>query len=441
MANLALETSKPSLTNMSVKPSIIAGILIILVMLGGFGAWATMANLSGAILASGVVTLDSKRKTVQHLEGGIVAEILVSEGEKVDRGQLLVKLDDTRAAANLANIEAQIDVFLARLARLRSEQNLAMEISFNHIFKARRYEPVVVEMIEGQTALFKARRESLEGEITLQTQKKVQFLEQIQGLEAQIAASKKIEAISAEELITTRKLYDNGNLTLQPVLDLEKSLAHLKGQIGEYQANIASARAGIAESDLRVLQLRIDFREAVESELLDVQAKIFELREQRIMANYEHNRVEIRAPKGGKIMDLGIHTIGGVLSPGQAILDIVPEEDELIVEARLQTQDIDKISMNQTAVVRMSAFSSRTTPELNGLVSGVSADSFIDETNGMSFYKLRIRIPQDEMEKLNELVLMPGMPAEVFVQTEARTMVSYLMKPLSDSALRAFRED
>ncbi|EAQ67708.1 putative toxin secretion transmembrane protein [Marinomonas sp. MED121] len=441
MANLALETSKPSLTNMSVKPSIIAGILIILVMLGGFGAWATMANLSGAILASGVVTLDSKRKTVQHLEGGIVAEILVSEGEKVDRGQLLVKLDDTRAAANLANIEAQIDVFLARLARLRSEQNLAMEISFNHIFKARRYEPVVVEMIEGQTALFKARRESLEGEITLQTQKKVQYLEQIQGLEAQIAASKKIEAISAEELVTTRKLYDNGNLTLQPVLDLEKSLAHLKGQIGEYQANIASARAGIAESDLRVLQLRIDFREAVESELLDVQAKIFELREQRIMANYEHNRVEIRAPKGGKIMDLGIHTIGGVLSPGQAILDIVPEEDELIVEARLQTQDIDKISMNQTAVVRMSAFSSRTTPELNGLVSGVSADSFIDETNGMSFYKLRIRIPQDEMEKLNELVLMPGMPAEVFVQTEARTMVSYLMKPLSDSALRAFRED
>ena len=441
MANLALETSKPSLTNMSVKPSIIAGILIILVMLGGFGAWATMANLSGAILASGVVTLDSKRKTVQHLEGGIVAEILVSEGEKVDRGQLLVKLDDTRAAANLANIEAQIDVFLARLARLRSEQNLAMEISFNHIFKARRYEPVVVEMIEGQTALFKARRESLEGEITLQTQKKVQYLEQIQGLEAQIAASKKIEAISVEELVTTRKLYDNGNLTLQPVLDLEKSLAHLKGQIGEYQANIASARAGIAESDLRVLQLRIDFREAVESELLDVQAKIFELREQRIMANYEHNRVEIRAPKGGKIMDLGIHTIGGVLSPGQAILDIVPEEDELIVEARLQTQDIDKISMNQTAVVRMSAFSSRTTPELNGLVSGVSADSFIDETNGMSFYKLRIRIPQDEMEKLNELVLMPGMPAEVFVQTEARTMVSYLMKPLSDSALRAFRED
>lgn len=434
------QISAPTLS-VSVRASIIAGLFIIVVMLGGFGTWATTAELSSAIVATGVVTVDSNRKTVQHLEGGIVAEILVSDGDEVDQNQLLIRLDDTRAAANLANIEAQIDVFEARLARLKAEQSLQEEIIFSDAFKARSYEPIVAEMIAAQTSLFKARRDRLKGEITLQGQKKVQYQEQIQGLEAQADAMREIEVISLDELATSRRLYQNGNLTLSPVLEKEKSVANLKGQLGGLQSDIAVAKASMVESDLQRLQLKINFRETVESELLDVQARIFELREQHNTANYEHHRIDIRAPRAGKVLSMAVHTVGGVISPGQAILDIVPEDDELIVEARIQPQDIDKVTFGQIAVVRMSAFSARTTPELNGLVNGISADSFIDETNGMSFYKLRIRIPLDELEKLNTLELLPGMPAEVFVQMGGRTFLSYLMKPLSDSALRAFREE
>lgn len=437
VATLA-QTQKPTI---SVRPSISVGIFIIVVMLGGFGTWAFIAELSGAILATGVVAVDSNRKTVQHLEGGIVAKILVSDGDEVEQNQLLIRLDDTRAASNLANIEAQIDVFDARLARLKAEQGLHQKIIFSHTFQARSYEPVVAEMIAAQTALFKARRNRLEGEVALQAQSKVQYRKQIQGLEAQIDAIQQIESISSDELASSRRLYENGNLTLSPVLEMEKSLANLKGRLGGFQADIAVAKASMVESDLKRLQLQINFREEVESELLEVQSQLFELREQHNTANYEHHRIDIRAPRAGKVLNMAVHTVGGVISPGQPILDIVPDEDELIVEARIQPQDIDKITLDQIAVVRMSAFSSRTTPELNGLVSGVSADSFIDEANGMSFYKLRVRIPKDEMEKLNGLVLLPGMPAEVFAQTEARTFFSYLMKPLSDSALRAFREE
>lgn len=449
MANLQAMAEAPALpqpgqmpsVNISTKPSILFGIFIILVVLGGFGAWAALAELSSAVVASGVVTVDSNRKTVQHLEGGIVAKILVSDGDEVKQDQLLIRLDDTRAAANLANIEAQIDVFEARLARLKAEQGFQKKITFSDAFKARSYEPVVADMIAAQTSLFEARSDRLEGEIILQAQKKIQYQQQIEGLEAQIDSIREIKKISSDELATSRRLYENGNLPLSPILEKEKELANLKGRLGGFQSDIAIAKASMVESDLERIQLKINFRETVESELLETQARTFELREQHNTANYEHHRIDIRAPRAGKVLSLSVHTEGGVISPGQAILDIVPNEDELIVEARIQPQDIDKVTLDQVAVVRMSAFSARTTPELNGLVKGISADSFLDETNGMSFYKLRIHIPLNELEKLNELVLLPGMPAEVFVQIEERTLISYLMKPLYDSALRAFRED
>lgn len=423
------------------KPVIFVGGCLIVLLFGGFGSWAAIASIAGAVVASGVVTVDSNRKTVQHLEGGIVSELLVRDGDEVQKGQLLVRLDDTRASANLGIIASQLDTFEARLSRLLAESNSSVKILFSEGLLLRRDDKAVQDILERQEALFQARQASLKGQVSLLEQRIAQFKEQIRGLEAQEKSKAKQRELLVQELTGIRKLYEKGHAPITRVLELERAAEAMKGERGHHIASIAQAEKGIGETELEILQIQKTFREEVEAELIDVQSEVFNLQEQKVAALDEHNRIEVRAPRAGKVVGMNVHTVGGVVSAGQAILDIVPKEDKLIVEARVEPQHVDKVLIGLSANVRLSAFDMRTTPEVTGHVIAVSADRFTDEATGLSYYLARVEIPEEELEKLGGLALLPGMPAEVFILTGDRTALSYLVKPLSDSIMRAFREE
>ncbi len=422
-------------------PYILAGLLVVAVMFGGLGTWAALAPLKSAVIAPGVVTVFSKRKTLQHLEGGIVSEILVRDGDFVERGQLLLRLEDTRARANLAILEGQLGVFRSREARLVAERDRAEAVVFPPVLAERAGDPKIAGSLRGEAELFAARKAALDGEVEILTQRVQQLRKQISGLEAQRRAKGKQLELIVEEVQGLQVLYDKGYAPKTRILALQRTAEQLAGERGEHIAEIARARTSIGEAELQKIQVAKTFREEVVSELREVQAKVFDLEERAVAAADELKRVELRAPQAGTVVGLDVHTVGGVLSPGQPILDLVPREDELVIEGRVAPQDIDKITPGQSSVVRLSAFDLRTTPELTGAVFTASADSLPDPATGESYYLVGVRITKEELDKLGDLVLLPGMPAEVFIATGERTAMSYLIKPLTDGLERALRDE
>ena len=422
-------------------PYILTGLLVVMVMFGGLGTWAALAPLKSAVIAPGVVTVFSKRKTLQHLEGGIVSEILVRDGDFVERGQLLLRLEDTRARANLAIIEGQLGVFRAREARLVAERDRAEAVVFPPVLVERAGDPKIAGSLRGEAELFAARKAALDGEVEILTQRVQQLEKQITGLEAQRRAKGKQLELIVEEVQGLQVLYDKGYAPKTRILALQRTAEQLAGERGEHVAEIARARTSIGEAELQKIQVAKTFREEVVTELREVQAKVFDLEERAVAAADELKRVELRAPQSGTVVGLDVHTVGGVLSPGQPILDLVPREDELVIEGRVAPQDIDKITPGQSSVVRLSAFDLRSTPELTGAVFTASADSLPDPATGESYYLIGVRITKEELDKLGNLVLVPGMPAEVFIATGERTAMSYLIKPLTDGLARALRDE
>ena len=422
-------------------PYIAAGLLVVLAMFGGLGTWAALAPLSGAVIAPGTVTVDTKRKTVQHLEGGIVAEILARDGDRVARGQLLIRLDETRASANLAILDGRLSDLKARRARLLAERHGADRVVFADGLLHRKDDPHVAEILAGQQDLFAARRESLAGEIAILQQSIRQFREEVKGLEAQQRSKARQVELIEDELAGLRLLYEKGYAPRTRILALERAAEQLKGERGEHVAEIAKARRSIGEVRLKVLQLQKSFREKVVAELREVQAEIFDLEERRVAFEDALDRLDIRAPRAGTVVRLSVHTLGAVIGPGEAVMDIVPQDDDLGIEARGRPQDVDKVQLRQTTVVRLSAFNLRTTPELRGAVIAVSADRLVDEDTREPYYLTRVRIPEAELAKIGELKLVPGMPAEVFIDTGERTALSYLLKPFSDGLARAFKDE
>ncbi len=427
--------------NANPLPHILAGLLVIAVMFGGVGTWAALAPLKSAVIAPGVVTVFSKRKTLQHLEGGIVSEILVRDGDYVERGQLLLRLEDTRARANLAIIEGQLNVFRAREARLEAERDGAETISIPAALTDRQGNPKISDSLRGETELFAARKAALDGEIEILTQRAEQLKEQISGLEAQRRAEGKQLKFIAEEVKGLRQLYEKGYAPKTRILALQREAERLTGSRGEHVAEIARTKTAIGETELQKIQVAKAFREEVVAELREVEVRIFDLEERHVAAADELKRVELRAPQAGSVVGLDVHTVGGVISPGQPILDIVPREDELVIEGRVAPQDIDKVTPGQAAAVRLSAFDLLTTPELTGVVFTASADRLSDPMTGESYYLVGVRITEQELDKLGDLTLLPGMPAEVFIATGERTALSYLIKPLTDGLQRAFRDE
>lgn len=422
------------------RPFIVAGLVIVALVFGALGTWAAVAPLSGAIVAPGVVTVDTNRKTVQHLEGGIVAELRIREGDAVRQGDLLIRLDDTRVKAQLGMIDGRLDELRAREARLVAERDGTERIVMPAAFAARAKDLQLAAILRGQSEIFVARRNALDGEVSLLAQRTEQLRQEIGGIEAQQQAKTRQVRLIAGELKDLRGLLEKELVPRSRVLSLEREAERLNGERGQHVAEIARARASIGEAELRILQLRKDFRERVITELRELETELFDLSERRIVAQDELRRVDIRAPLSGRVVGLAVHTIGAVIGPGQNLMDIVPEEDRLVVEARVAPEEVDKVGAGQEAVVRLSAFDLRTTPEFKGTVTTVSADRLSDPATNLPYYAVRIQIPGEALAALGDLQLRAGMPAECFIQTGARTALNYLMKPFYDAVLRVVRD-
>lgn len=417
-----------------------AGFLVIAFMVGGIGLWAALANVSGAVIAPGVVAVETKIKTIQHLEGGVVGKIHVTNGQRVKSGDLLLSLDETVLRANLTITEGDLHEFLARRARLEAERDDEEEIVFPENLTDRQNNPRIAKILAGQVTLFEARRINLNGQQGLGRKQIEQYKQEIKGLESQRYAKQRQRELIRKEMESIRPLVKTGLVTQRRMLALEREAARIEGEYGKHVSDIARMQGTIEETALKILQSTKDFRESVITELRQVQPKILELEERVAALSDKLRHSEIRAPSSCQVHNLAIHTVGGVIKPGAPIMQIVPEEDRLIIEARVNPLDIDQIEERQDAVVRFSAFNARTTPELNGRVIKLSADRMADSGDSAPYFAVSIEIPEEELKRLGKNKLITGMPADVFIRTTERSVMNYLLKPLTDQLARAFRE-
>jgi epimerase transport system membrane fusion protein len=418
------------------------GLLILLAAVGGFGTWAALAPIDSAAVAPGMVAVEFNRKTVQHLEGGIVREILVREGARVAPGDLLVRLDDTQALAQLEIVRSQYLASRAQEARLIAERDSYREVVFPDDLLAARSDPRVEEAIAGQQQVFAARSKALTGETEVLEQRIEQLNEQIRGLEG-LSASKlqRIESYKTE-IKDFKKLYEKGLTDRLRLREMERLAAELEGERAEHQASIAAAQVQIGETRLQIIQLQRKQQTEVTQELRDTQAKLSDLRERIRALEDTVARTVVRAPVGGAVVGLAVHTVGGVVTPGGRLLDIVPQDEQLIVEARVAPTDADRVSPGLEAQLRFSAFNVRTTPTVPGHVLTVSGDRITDPNNPKdSYYLARIQVTPEGMNSLRGLSLLPGMPVDVMIKTGERTFFQYLVKPITDRLAKSFREE
>jgi len=417
------------------------GLAILLAGVGGFVGWASLAPIDSAAVASGVVAVEFNRKTVQHLEGGIVRDILVREGERVAPGDLLVRLDDTQVLAQLEIVRSQYLAGRAQEARLIAERDGYREVVFPDDLLAARSDPRVKEAIAGQQQVFAARSKALSGEKEVLEQRIEQLNEQIRGLEA-LSASKleRIESYKAE-IKDFKKLYEKGLTDRLRLREMERLAAELEGERAEHQSSIAAGQVQIGETRLQIIQLERKQQTEVTQELRDTQAKLSDLRERIRALEDTVTRTVVRAPVGGAVVGLAVHTVGGVITPGGRILDIVPQDEQLIVEAHVSPIDADRVAPGLDAQLRFSAFNTRTTPTVAGHVLTVSGDRITDSSTKESYYLARIQVGKEGMAELRGLTLLPGMPVDVMIKTGERTFFEYLIKPITDRLAKSFRED
>lgn len=425
----------------SIRRHLMVGVIASLAMVGGAGAWASVTDLAGAVVAPGHFVVDSYVKKVQHPTGGVVGEILVGEGDEVRAGDVLMRLDSTQTRANLAIVTKRLNELAARLARLEAERDDLDDIAFPDWLLANNRDPEVAAAIQSESRLFQSRRDAREGQKAQLNQRIAQFEHEIAGLKAQeVAYGEGIEVLNTEISVLNR-LREQGIVSDQRLNGLKTQAATFGGERGEKIAFQAQSAGRITETRLQILQIDQDLRSEVGRELREVQGQIGEYVERKVAAEDELKRIDIVAPQSGIVHQLAVHTVGGVISPADPIMLIVPEGDDLALEVQIAPKDVDQIQIGHAALLRMTAFNLRTTPELNGFVSRIAADLTTDERSGQSYYLVRVAIPQAEKEKLKSLTLVPGMPAELMIKTADRTALSYLVKPLSDQIFRAFRED
>ncbi len=361
-------------------------------------------------------------------------------GDPVARGDVLVRLENTHAKALHDVIRGEIDAARAEAARLVAERDGLEDIAFPEDILARAQVPKVAEALQGQRNLFAARRTSLEGQVAILEQSVAQFREEIEGLRSEQAAREQQLKILKDELAGLRKLLKQGNVPRNEVLAYERKIAELAGERGRFMANVSRAEQGIGEAQLRISQLEKSVREEVVGKLRDVQERIFGLEERLVAAEDVLSRTEIRAPTAGVVMGMRVHTTGGVVAPGQELLQVVPVGDRLVIEAQVNPIDIDDVAVGQQATLRLTAFKLRSTPIIVGTLVNVSADRLLDEHTGTPYYLARIEVPKEALETLGELTLQPGMPVEALIKTGARTALGYMLSPLTDNMARAFRE-
>jgi HlyD family secretion protein len=425
----------------SIRAHLVVGLTLMLVLAGGFGGWASTVPISGALIAPGQVVVDSNVKKVQHPTGGVVGEVRVRDGDTVKAGDIVVRLDETVVKASLAIVVKTLNGLLARAARLEAEQRGVDKIKFPAMLTDRADDPDVRDVMASETKLFEVRVNGRAGQKAQLRERVMQLNEEIQGLSAQENAKDKEIALVEKELVGVRQLYDQRLIQISRLTVLERDSARLSGERAQYIASRAQAKGKITETELQIIQVDKDMVSEVSKDLRETNDKIGEFIERKVTAEDQLRRIDIRAPQAGMVLQSTVHTVGGVITAGDAIMMIVPQADDLSVEAKVNPQDIDKLQIGQKTLLRLSAFNQRTTPELNGKVTRVSADVTTEQRTGQTYYTIRVSMPPEEVARLGDAnKLIPGMPVEAFVQTGDRTMFSYLMKPLSDQLMRSFRE-
>jgi HlyD family secretion protein len=431
---------QPKGARRSIRLHLIVGLAVVIVLAGGFGGWASTVQISGALIAPGAVVVDSNVKKVQHPTGGVVGEVRVRDGDVVKAGDIVVRLDDTVTRASLAIVVKTLNGLYARAARLEAEQRGETKLTFPPQLTDRASDPDVQNVMVSESKLFEVRVHGRAGQKAQLRERVLQLNEEIGGLAAQEAAKDKEIALIEKELVGVRSLYEQHLVQLTRLTTLERDAARLNGERAQYIASRAQAKGKITETELQIIQVDKDMVSEVSKDLRETNDKIGEFVERKVTAEDQLRRVDIRAPQDGMVLQNNVHTVGGVITAGDAMMMIVPQADDLSVEAKVDPKDIDKLQIGQKTLMRLSAFNQRTTPELNGLVTRVSADVTTDQRTGQSYYTIRVSLPPAEVARLGDVKLIPGMPVEAFVQTGDRTMLSYLLKPLNDQLMRSFRE-
>lgn len=424
----------------------IAGFTAVAVAVGGAGGWAATTHIAGAVVAGGNLVVESNTKKVQHNTGGIVAQIFVREGDPVEAGQVVVRLDDILTRATLGIVQSQLEVFQAREARLIAERDGAPTITFPEFLLARRAEPNVGSAILGEETLFESRRKSREGQRAQLRERVHQTENEIRGLTSQHQAKEKEIELIGQELEGVAELFKKNLVSIVRYMALQRDKTKLDGERGQFVADMARARGKIAETEIQIIQLEQDFRTEVLKDMRESQAKIAELQERVNAAQDELRRIDIRAPQSGIVYQLAVHTVGGVIGRGDTIMQVVPRADALIVEVKISPTDVDQVVLGASVHVRIMAGNRRTMPDLDGTVIHVGPDLTRDQQQtqtgaaAQAYYLVRIRLAAGEIKRLGDLHLLPGMPAEVYIRTHDRTPLDYLLKPLAEQLARTFRE-
>jgi len=424
----------------SIRRHVVVGSVVVAILAIGLGGWASTAEISGALIAPGFVVVDSNVKKVQHPTGGVVGEVRVRDGDRVKAGDTLVRLDETVTRANLAIVHKGLIELYARKARLAAERDGADTVGTPKELAGQTGDADVQEALASERKLFELRRTARLGQKQQLRQRIAQLQEEIRGLEAQQAAKTKETELIEQELGGMRELWKKNLIPIDKLTALERETARLQGERGQLVASAAQAKGKIAETELQILQVDQDLSSDVAKELRETDGKIGEYVERKVAAEDQLKRTDIRAPQDGVVFQSTANTVGGVVAAGDPIMLIVPETDTLLVEAKVDPKDIDKVQFGQPVLLRFSAFDIRTTPEINGTVARVAADTSADQRTGQTYYVVRIAMTPDEIARLGNVRLTPGMPVEAFIQTGQRTMLSYLIKPLHDQLMRAFRE-
>ncbi|NNC38888.1 MAG: HlyD family type I secretion periplasmic adaptor subunit [Hyphomonadaceae bacterium] len=412
----------------------------VIFVLGG-GLWASTTEIDGAIIASGYVVVESEPKTIQHFEGGIVQEILVRNGDNVKVDDVLLRLNPVDPQSNSEIVQNRLYEAMAKVARLNAEQQRLGQIKWPNALQDINKPENFSDIIAGQTKLFEARRKSINTQTAQLRQRIRQTTDQISGLYELLGTERAQKTSIEAELENLRTLQASGYVSGSKVMSMERQKSSIDGNIATHEADVARLNSTIGELELQISQVRRDADAEILAELREAESVVADLTSQNESLKDKMQRVEIRAPVAGLVHDMSVTTIGGVVLSGEAIMQIIPRDDKLVIDARVAPKDIDQVYKTQNATVNLSAFNQRSTPQLTGQVIDISADILEDKNTGLFYYTTRVEIPAPELERLADLKLIPGMPAEVFMTTGKRTVSSYLLKPVTDTMKHAFRED
>ena len=438
----AAPATAPKAAAWSARRPIWTGVLTIALLIAFFGGWGMLTTISGAVVAVGVIQVEQNRQIVQHLDGGVVAEIAVQEAQTVQSGDLLIRLDGTQIKASLAIVEGQLFDAMARKSRLEAERDDVTKPVFpaelTDLAKSR---PDVAEQIEGQKRLFAARLETQNAQIDQLGKRLDQIASQGQGIAAQMAAVSDQIALLQPEIADQQTLLDKGLAQSARIMDLKREVARLDGNLGELQSNLALSEGKATEKKLQILQIKSARREDANTQLRDMGDKTLELAERRRALTEQVDRLEIRAPVSGIVLGLAVTTPHSVIRPADPILYIIPQDRPLIIIAQIPPIHVDEVRVGQEVRVSFAAFSARTTPELIGTLTTISADAMTDQATHQSFYRAEITLEAGEMNKLKDNKLLPGMPVQAYIGTGDRTPMAYLLKPFTDYFRMAMRED